>query len=263
MFYNILGVGRTAPASLWWTQATPTPLFTVTSLGPLVCPSAYYVASQNPINSLTTFTACCPSGYSFSGIAPAGTYGSECTSTFTSGYTWTYYAAEATTGPRTLTTTLWGSGPAGLVHAVALNGYNFAETTSSTSSSSSITSPSVSSSTSSSTSASESSSNSGSTGLSTGAKAGGIGVGVTLGILGTCFALGAWYYIRKNLRKSTSPAVAAGDGDTGGNYRLGVRPELEALSSQPLGARYKDVPDATLQHELDSQHPVQEMDARG
>ena len=45
----------------WWDQKTQTPVQTVTSLGPLVCPGLYTTALSSALNSLSTFIACCPS----------------------------------------------------------------------------------------------------------------------------------------------------------------------------------------------------------
>ncbi len=48
-------------ATLWWGESTATPLFTKTSLGPLVCPVAYTTAYSSTINAQSTYIACCPS----------------------------------------------------------------------------------------------------------------------------------------------------------------------------------------------------------
>jgi hypothetical protein len=104
-----------------------------------------------------------------------------------------------------------------------------------------------------------------SSGLSSGAKAG-IGIGITLGVLDICFALGAWFFTLRHLRKSNSLSDAGGTAgeNTGGTYGMGMKPELEALGRLPREGQYKDVPDAQ-QHELDSPRPIvlQEMDAGG
>ncbi len=48
-------------ATLWWSESTTVPLFTKTSLGPLVCPEAYSTAYSSTLNAQSTFVACCPS----------------------------------------------------------------------------------------------------------------------------------------------------------------------------------------------------------
>lgn len=48
-------------ATSWWNQQAQTPLQTVTSIGPLVCPQLYTTAATSALNSASTFVACCPS----------------------------------------------------------------------------------------------------------------------------------------------------------------------------------------------------------
>jgi len=44
----------------WWNQVQQTPAQTVTSLGPLVCPSQYTTGGSSIIDLISTSIACCP-----------------------------------------------------------------------------------------------------------------------------------------------------------------------------------------------------------
>jgi len=48
-------------ATSWWNQVLQTPLQTITSIGPLVCPQLYTTATTSVLNPASTFVACCPS----------------------------------------------------------------------------------------------------------------------------------------------------------------------------------------------------------
>ncbi|KIW03274.1 uncharacterized protein PV09_05491 [Verruconis gallopava] len=49
-------------AIAWWEQSDPK---TTISLGPMVCPKAYYTVTSSAKDARSTFVACCPSGYTF------------------------------------------------------------------------------------------------------------------------------------------------------------------------------------------------------
>ncbi|KAF4625604.1 hypothetical protein G7Y89_g12561 [Cudoniella acicularis] len=253
-------------ATLWWEQGIQTPLLTVTSLGPLVCPGAYTTATQIEINSLTTEIACCPSSYTFSGIQPYGTVG-ECVSTLTSGNSFTYEAAPASTGPWATISTIWGS-QVGSVNAIPLNGFIFAQATAPPNSSPASATISSSSSVTVSTPTGSPSGSASSGDLSPGAKAG-IGVGVALGILGIACALGSFFYISRHRRKVKSLTLSGGEG--GIAMAAAGQGGMEAVSgtrkmdepSQGGANRPVPQPNATPLYEMDNQEPVvvPEMDS--
>ena len=48
-------------ATSWWYGALDSPLTSVISMGPIVCPEAYITALTSNVNSQSTFVASCPS----------------------------------------------------------------------------------------------------------------------------------------------------------------------------------------------------------
>ncbi|ROW15889.1 hypothetical protein VPNG_02612 [Cytospora leucostoma] len=130
-------------ASSWWNQDTsPT-----TSLGPaFVCPSAYHAAYTSSVDSHTTKTICCPSGYDlYVAEFEKPSFPSQCTSTLTAGDTlsWEQVVSEgvtwtpATTTVQSETLTIYG---------IPVNGLNVIATSTTTSSSKTASSGSTSSS---------------------------------------------------------------------------------------------------------------------
>ncbi|TAQ87491.1 hypothetical protein B7494_g4192 [Chlorociboria aeruginascens] len=116
----------------WWNQNNTN---TITSIGgPFLCPLAY-----SPVYSETSgtssFTACCPSGYSYATSSSQGAPG-ECTSIMNSGATLTFVEVDsAITSIPTYSTETATLSSSLTVTGVQINGYNFEVPTSSTSSS--------------------------------------------------------------------------------------------------------------------------------
>lgn len=121
-------------ASSWWNQdASPT-----TSLGTtFVCPGAYHAAYTSSVDSQTTRTICCPSGYNlYVADFAKPTFPSQCTSTLTAGETlsWEKIYYESGLGDTwTLTSTTVQSETL-TVFGVPVNGLNVVATSTSISS---------------------------------------------------------------------------------------------------------------------------------
>ncbi|TGO30407.1 hypothetical protein BPAE_0006g00170 [Botrytis paeoniae] len=205
-------------ARSWWNQETSAAA--ITSLGPFLCPEAYTVAVTTVVNSGSTLSGCCPSGYALWSLM-SQPYPGECTSTITSGATITYVSSwtPAADGYTTITAVLDRDHA---VQAVQINGYNFdgnsafpTVTAFSSSTSSSSTSGSASKSETaasgaaatsisavSSLSTSDSSDNS--SGLGTGAKIG-IAVGIAVGIVAIAVLIGTIFFMRRRRKYDTAP----------------------------------------------------------
>ncbi|KAH8667617.1 hypothetical protein BGZ60DRAFT_564800 [Tricladium varicosporioides] len=217
-------------ATQWWLQSKPTPQFTVTSLGPVVCPQAYTTAFTRIEGEGTTLVACCPTNYIFTELQTPLYTGSkgQCISSLTSGQKFIFYTASAGSfGPWILSTSIWGtpSTQTGSVHAVPINGYVFATTSltsgvgASSTSMSSIIGPAKA------TIATSGSGNvGGNTGLSPGEKAG-IGVGAALIVLLLIMiGLGALWFVRS--RKRSRGMGLGSEMDVGDGYAMRTRPEV-------------------------------------
>ncbi|KAF7892822.1 uncharacterized protein EAF02_000360 [Botrytis sinoallii] len=212
-------------ARSWWNQDTSATA--ITSLGPFLCPEAYTVAVTTVVNSGSTLSGCCPSGYALWSLM-SQPYPGECTSTITSGATITYVSiwTPAADGYTTMTAVLDSDHA---VQAVQINGYNFdgnsavpTVTAFSSSTSSSSTSGSASKSetaasgstpsssgaaatyTSAVSSPSTSDSSNSSSGLGTGAKIG-IAVGIAVGIVAIAALIGTIFFMRRRRKYDTAP----------------------------------------------------------
>ncbi|TEY71156.1 hypothetical protein BOTCAL_0100g00200 [Botryotinia calthae] len=223
-------------ARSWWNQDTSAAAITL--LGPFLCPEAYTVAVTTVLNSGSTLSGCCPSGYSLWSLA-SQLQPRECTSNITSGATITYVTdwTPAADGYATITTVLHSDL---MIQAVQINGYNFdgnsavptvtAFSSSSTSGSvskfgtaassstpissgaaaTSISSPSASSSSSSglgtgaTSISSPSASSSSSSGLGTGAKIG-IAVGIAVGVVAIAALIGTVFFMKRRRKYDTAP----------------------------------------------------------
>ncbi|KAK6615402.1 hypothetical protein H4I95_00554 [Botrytis cinerea] len=209
-------------ARSWWNQDTSAAA--VTSLGPFLCPEAYTVVVTTVVNSGSTLSGCCPSGYALWFLS-SQPYPGECTSTITSGATITYVSSwtPAADGYTTITTVLDSDHA---VQAVQINGYNFdgnsavpTVTAFSSSASSSSTSGSVSKSgtaasgstpissgaaATSTSSPSASSSSSSNSGLGTGAKIG-IAVGIAVGVVAIAALIGTLFFMKRRRKYDTAP----------------------------------------------------------
>lgn len=204
-------------ARSWWNQETSAAA--ITSLGPFLCPEAYTVAITTVVNSGSTLSGCCPSGYGLASLM-SQPYPGECTSTFTSGAKITYVSSwtPAADGYTTITTVLdrdYG------IQAVQINGYNFdgnsAEPTvtafsssaSSTSGSGSkLATPTSGSTLSASdvvvTSAVSLPSESSTSGLTAGAKIG-LAVGISVGVVIIAALVGMIFFMRRQKGYGTTP----------------------------------------------------------
>ncbi|KAF7913610.1 uncharacterized protein EAF01_000016 [Botrytis porri] len=211
-------------ARSWWNQVTSAS--TTISLGPFLCPEAYTVAVTTVVNSGSTLSGCCPSGYALSAIM-SQPFPGQCTSTITSGATITYVSiwTPAADGYTTLTGVLDRDHP---VQAVQINGYNFdgnsavptvtafssGASTSSTSGSASKSETAASGSTPSSSgavatsisafSSLTTSDSSSSSGLSTGAKIG-IAVGIAVGVAAIAALIGTIFFMKRRRKYDTAP----------------------------------------------------------
>lgn len=127
-------------ASSWWNQdRAPT-----TSLGPtFVCPGAYHEAYTSSVDSHTTQTICCPSGYDlYVAEFEKPSFPSQCTSTLTAGDTLSWeqvVSAGATWTPATTTV----QSETLTIFGIPVNGLNVIATSTTASSSSTASSGSV------------------------------------------------------------------------------------------------------------------------
>ncbi|KAF5878472.1 uncharacterized protein Bfra_000638 [Botrytis fragariae] len=212
-------------ARSWWNQDTSAAA--ITSLGPFLCPEAYTVAVTTVVNSGSTLSGCCPSGYALWSLM-SQPYPGECTSTITSGATITYVSSwtPAADGYTTITAVLDSDHA---VQAVQINGYNFdgnsavptvtafssSTSSSSTSASASKSETAASSSTPSSSGAAATStlavsssstidSSNSSSGVGTGAKIG-IAVGIAVGVVAIAALIGTIFFMRRRKRYDTAP----------------------------------------------------------
>ncbi|KAH6671947.1 hypothetical protein B0J14DRAFT_669419 [Halenospora varia] len=214
-------------ATQWWLQSKPTPQFTVTSLGPVVCPQAYTTAFTRVEGEGTTLVACCPTSYTFTELQTPLYTGSkgQCISSLASGQKFIYYTASAgSTGPWTLSTSIWGtpSTQTGSVHAVPINGYIFATTSATSGVGASATGMSSTIGPAKET----TTSNSGNVGvskvLSPGEKAG-IGVGAALIVLLLItIGLGTFWFMRTRKRSRKTELGSEMDGNDGYAMRIGM-----------------------------------------
>lgn len=217
-------------ATTWWYSQNQTPLLTVTSIGPVICPEAYTTASTSDGGSGSTLVMCCPSSYAFFGSTEPPGLG-QCRSDFTNKQVVTYSDWSVNpTGPFFMNSTqihIISSTLIQVALAVPVNGWLFASSTTATTTSASTSNTdtlSITSSTSippasaSSTSTLSIASSTSippeipavsasiaqkSTGLSSGAKFG-IAIGVVFTVLGICCLAGAILFVRKHSKRSKS-----------------------------------------------------------
>lgn len=237
-------------ASSWWNQdASPT-----TSLGTtFVCPSAYHAAYTSSVDSQTTRTICCPSGYNlYVADFAKPTFPSQCTSTLTAGETlsWEKIYYESSLGDTWTPTSTTVQSETLTIFGIPVNGFNVVATSTSILSSSTdagantlssadttTTAPAASSSTPS----SSSSSSSGGTsivGIAVGASVGAV-VGVAL------VALTAFFVWRRRSRGGRGPVA---DGSTGSNSQ-------DAWNSTASASLGYYAPGGQHAYELKGSHP--------
>ncbi|CAM1509530.1 Fc.00g032690.m01.CDS01 [Cosmosporella sp. VM-42] len=182
------------------------------SIGPIVCPEAYYTATTFVNAGSSTQVACCPSSYDFIHIFSVGNTG-QCTSKVKVGQVVKYATRNSASKWLTSTSTV---NKESVAFGIQMNGWLFpAESTSSTQTSASNTSSST--------------SEPDSSGLSTGAKAG-IGIGIGLGVIVIAAVVGALLFRRQSRKRKMD--------NEGGTQEsaYGDVPLSEAYGSSPISS---------------------------
>ncbi|KAF2764175.1 hypothetical protein EJ03DRAFT_392198 [Teratosphaeria nubilosa] len=210
----------------WWDQAAlgaGTQAHTAVSIGPLTCPDGWATVETYVKNSRSTQAMCCPNGYYIEGESDGDSVDGNCLSTVDSGTVLTYGSTSALDSDdwSIATTTLRSASTVG---AIAVVGWNIAQTTSvsststaswTTSTPSLTSSPTPTSATSSAPLSIQSTSASSSNdGLPTGTAAG-IGVGVAVGAIGAIALIAALLMVRKRRKAQSRDATPAEVGPPG------------------------------------------------
>ncbi|KAF4624990.1 hypothetical protein G7Y89_g13179 [Cudoniella acicularis] len=210
----------------WWQQTYLTPVQTVTSVGPLVCPELYTTASTSVLDSSSTFVGCCPSNYEHVTVYTSVPQLAQCYSSITSGQVLSYYI-EMTPRPSTMNTTTIGTA-GGFIYALPVNGYQIAQvsnpTTTTTGSGAAATATTATATTTptsaaSVTQATNTSLPTASAGLSSGATIG-LGVGLSLGVVGLAALAAAFFLMRRNRRRAHVSGDGVGSGSDFGGAKL-------------------------------------------
>ncbi|ROW02768.1 hypothetical protein VSDG_01722 [Cytospora chrysosperma] len=244
-------------ASSWWNQDASS----TTSLGTtFVCPGAYHAAYTSSVDSQTTRTICCPSGYNlYVAEFAKPTFPSQCTSTLTAGETlsWEKIYYESGMGNTWAPTTTTVQSEILTVFGVPVNGLNVIATSTTISSTATDTSSETISPAGMTTMASAASSStpSRSSSSSGGASVVGIAVGASVGaIVGVLLVALIAFFVWRRRHAGRGPVP---DGSTGSNSHDARNSNASSFdTSQMRHVRGYHVSDGQHAHELRGSHPA-------